>query len=210
MPGAGSGQAWAPEGTWAGARHVARPARGWAPPALSAVIAGATAPHFAAPSLPPLSACSPSQLEALDLANQSAPASANSGCSTPGDSGASAAPRLGAGATQRLALGKTDVDGLLALRCLHTVVMNNMQPIVRIGEQSPHDFTWLQRVLKQGGVRLTSNELAYQLQSKVGTEGGGSVAGMATWALLRAAALPAGGHLPMPPTMPAPACAGGV
>ena len=30
-----------------------------------------------------------------------------------------------------------------------------------------HDFTWLQRVLKQRGVRLTSNELAYELQSKV-------------------------------------------
>ena len=28
------------------------------------------------------------------------------------------------------------------------------------------DFSWLQRALKQRGIRLTSNELAYSLQSK--------------------------------------------
>lgn len=37
---------------------------------------------------------------------------------------------------------------------------------VVVGSQR-HDFTWLQRVLKQRCVRLTSNELAYELQSKV-------------------------------------------
>lgn len=42
---------------------------------------------------------------------------------------------------------------------------------VVVGSQR-HDFTWLQRVLKQAGVRLTSNELAYDLQSKVGGRGG--------------------------------------
>lgn len=58
-----------------------------------------------------------------------------------------------------------DVEGLLALPSLHTVVMGNLQPVVRLGA-AQHDFTWLQRVLKRRGVRLTSEELAYQLQTK--------------------------------------------
>lgn len=103
----------------------------------------------------------------------------------------------------------SDVEGLLQLPSLRTIVMNTMQPQVRpcsaimhalaslrrchgrcahpacnrcssevslpphtqvvVGSQR-HDFTWLQRVLKQQGMRLTSNELAYDLQTKVGTQ----------------------------------------
>lgn len=57
------------------------------------------------------------------------------------------------------------MEGLLELRSLHTLVMGNMQPVVLVG-MARHDFLWLQRMLKQRGCRLTSNELAYPLQSK--------------------------------------------
>ncbi len=64
-----------------------------------------------------------------------------------------------------------DVEGLLALPRLSILVMGHLQPVVvlhtRSGGSPPHDFAWLQRLLKQhSGVRLTSNELAYQLESK--------------------------------------------
>ncbi|KAI7844570.1 hypothetical protein COHA_001928 [Chlorella ohadii] len=68
-------------------------------------------------------------------------------------------------AKKRLVLQSTDVEGLRQLPNLRTIVMNSLEPQVVVGSQR-HDFTWLQRVLKQAGVRLTSNELAYDLQSK--------------------------------------------
>ncbi|PSC76901.1 Leucine-rich repeat-containing 40 [Micractinium conductrix] len=104
------------------------------------------------------------KLAALYLANQTAPAGGSgSGQSSPG-SGRSTM-RCGAGYTQRLEMSCEDVEGLLALPELKTVVMGSLQPVVLAG-MAWHDFAWLQAVLKQRGARLTSNELAYPLQSK--------------------------------------------
>ncbi|PRW58407.1 nuclear pore complex NUP50A-like isoform X1 [Chlorella sorokiniana] len=108
------------------------------------------------------------QLESVYLANQSAGGGGGggSGRSSPGSvSSACSQGRSVPGFTQRMVLYDTDVEGLRQLPCLRTLVMNTMQPQVVVGSQR-HDFTWLQRVLKQRGVRLTSNELAYELQSK--------------------------------------------
>lgn len=46
-------------------------------------------------------------------------------------------------------------------------------PQVQVGAHA-HDFTWLQSVLKQRGVKLTSDEVGYQLQSKVAAGAGAS------------------------------------
>ena len=64
-----------------------------------------------------------------------------------------------------------DVDGLVHLTCLRTLTMCSLQPVVNLRprhglEARQHDFTWLQRVLRRKGARLTSNELAYQLECK--------------------------------------------
>ena len=72
--------------------------------------------------------------------------------------------------THRLALDGEDVAALLSTRSLQTVVVGMHQPEVRMGSTT-RDFDWLQRVLRNriagagGPVRLTSNELAYKLES---------------------------------------------
>jgi hypothetical protein len=57
------------------------------------------------------------------------------------------------------------VRGLLSLPRLRTLVMGNMQPVVQAAG-GPRDFLYLQRLLRARAVRLTSEELAYELQTK--------------------------------------------
>ena len=69
--------------------------------------------------------------------------------------------------TQRLRITGNDVIALLAAPRLETVVMGASQPQVIIGGRTC-DFSWLQRVLRQrqsAPVKLTSNELMYELES---------------------------------------------
>lgn len=93
-------------------------------------------------------------LRKLHLANQRAQADAPQG------------PRA---LTQRLQLTGADVAAMLASRNLETVVMSYDQPRVALGGRR-RDFEWLQRVLRQRRglnnvpVRLTTNELTYQLE----------------------------------------------
>jgi hypothetical protein len=94
-------------------------------------------------------------LRTLHLANQRCDADATQG------------PR--AGAIQRLQLTRADVAAILALRRLEILVMGYDQPQVMLNGRK-RDFEWLQRVLRQRrgmnttSVRLTTNELAYQLE----------------------------------------------
>ena len=70
---------------------------------------------------------------------------------------------------QRLKMTVPDVAALLAAPRLETVVMGMTQPQVQV-KGKLLDFDWLQRVLRQrrkpdaGPIKLTSNELAYQLE----------------------------------------------
>lgn len=57
------------------------------------------------------------------------------------------------------------MEGLLALAGLQLLVLDVLQPVVQL-PTGPRDFIWLQRVLQRRGVRLTSEQLAYQLQGK--------------------------------------------
>jgi hypothetical protein len=64
-----------------------------------------------------------------------------------------------------LVLLPAKVAGLLALLHLQLLVLGVLQPVVQL-PAGPRNFTWLQQLLWRRGLRVTSKELAYQLQGK--------------------------------------------
>ncbi|KAL6778070.1 NUP50A [Auxenochlorella protothecoides x Auxenochlorella symbiontica] len=68
--------------------------------------------------------------------------------------------------TPELTLEAADVAALCTLPALRLVVLAQAQPRVRgAAAAAPLDYSWLQRALAARRVRLTSNELAFELES---------------------------------------------